>query len=302
MFANTIRKLTNRSYAATMFKKYRHIARAHKRDRDTLVIYQMGKVGSSSIKKSIHNASLDMNVYHVHALTHQRISELEQVYKNASKVHGRAVVHSHLAESKYLRSLLDKGTEGRRWKLITMVRDPVARNFSSFFQSFDQFFPEIAKKYQSGSVKMEDDVDFLAELFIKKFDHDMPLRWFDAYLKTVFDIDVYAHNFPEANGYSTYNGPRADMLLLRLEDMDEYAAPALGNFLDLKEPALQDDNRAEGKSYQSAYRDFKSAIVLPDTYIDKMYESKFARHFYSSAELEAFKSKWVSSIDVVPGT
>lgn len=70
--------------------------------------------------------------------------------------------------------------EDRHWKIITLVCDPLARNFCSFFQSFDEFLSELAKEYRTGQKAMEDGIELLVVLFIDKFDHDMPLRWFDA--------------------------------------------------------------------------------------------------------------------------
>jgi len=299
MLENQIKKLIKRSYLATWSMKYRQISRSHQSNRDTLIIYQMGKVGSSSIKSSINDLTLDMNVYHVHALTHDRIKELEKVYKNASKVNGKAVVHSHLVESAFLRNLFDKGEKDRRWKLITLVRDPIARNFSSFFQSFNQFSPEMARKYKDGSVKMEDDIETLIQLFIERFDHEMPLRWFDSYLRPVFDIDVYSRKFPISRGYDLYDSSLADLLLLRLEDINSCASAAFYDFLGVDNFVLKTANISEEKEYQRAYRDFRKSIVLPQSYIEKMYTSKFAQHFYTPDEIEKFKEKWKTGVSII---
>jgi len=296
MLANQIQKLFKRNFSATWAKKYRQFTQSHQTDRDTLIIYQMGKVGSSSIKRSINDLALDMNIYHVHALTDDRIKELEKVYRKASKVYGNAVIHNHLVESAFLRNLLDKGEINRRLKLITLVRDPVARNFSSFFQSFKQFFPEMALKYEDGSLKMEDDIETLIQLFIEKFDHEMPLRWFDSYLKPVFEIDVYASKFPTTKGYDIYSGGMADLLLLRLEDLDRCAPVAFNDFLGIDNFVLKSANIAEEKYYQRAYRAFRKSIILPQSYIDKMYTSKFAKHFYTLNEIEQFKRKWQKGV------
>ena len=94
---------------------------------ETVVIYQMGKVGSSSVKNTLMGLKLPINLYHVHALTKKRLDWLQDTYRNASRVRGKAIVHDHLAESMYLRKKLDQNYK-KPWKVITLIRDPIARN------------------------------------------------------------------------------------------------------------------------------------------------------------------------------
>jgi hypothetical protein len=55
---------------------------------------------------------------------------------------------------------------------------------------------------------------------------------------------------------------------------------------------LVNSNIAINKSYSDIYRQFLDSIVLPDFYINKMYTSKYMRHFYSEEEIEVLKAKW----------
>ncbi len=286
-----IRHMTGRPFRSRWNRKFQRVAGAHREDRDTLVIYQMGKVGSSSVKKTLAALGVDMNIYHVHALTHERIATLIGVYKRAARIRCRADVHSHIVESAFLRQRLDRG-RGERWKVISLVRDPVARNISSFFQSFDQFNPEFVAEFREHGRFREDSIDKLIGVFFDRFDHDMPLRWFDAYMAPVFQIDVFATPFPQDLGYEIYSGPDADLLLMRLEDMASCAGEAFREFLGIEDFVLQDANKTEDKADSQAYREFKQRIEIPDAYLEKMYSSKFARHFYSETEIERFRRKW----------
>ena len=54
----------------------------------------------------------------------------------------------------------------------------------------------------------------------------------------------------------------------------------------------------EGHADERGTREYNLALgarranEIPDSYFDKMYNSKYAQHFYGSKELEAFKAKW----------
>ena len=64
-------------YSAKGFYKYM-LNRSHQRYKGSpLLIYQMGKVGSSTVQASLRSLKLDMPIYHTHILTKERISETE---------------------------------------------------------------------------------------------------------------------------------------------------------------------------------------------------------------------------------
>ena len=53
-----------------------------------------------------------------------------------------------------------------------------------------------------------------------------------------------------------------------------------------------ESNTAEDKSYADLYKAFRRELRLPDAYLDRVYGSRSAHHFYSPAELVAFRRKW----------
>jgi len=284
-------RFRSRSYYLTRTVKYFNVSRLHNPNCETVVIYQMGKVGSSTVKHSLNELGRAMNLYHVHALTQERLDWLQGTYRNVSRVRGRAVVHDHLVEGIYLRKKLDRGTQ-QRWKVITLIRDPIARNISTFFQSLDIFFPEWVKERNNAQDDLVDHVDEMIELFLSKVDHKLPLVWFDKYLKPVFDIDVYEQKFPVSKGYAIYANEHAELLLMKLEDLDHSAPTAFKEFLDIEDFELKKANISGDKVYSQAYSKFKGLIKLSDSYIDETYSSQFARHFYTQDEIEQLRAKW----------
>lgn len=284
-------RLQRKSYYLTRAAKYLQVSRSHKSNRETIIIYQMGKVGSSTIKHSLSELDLDINLYHVHSLTHKHIDRLKATYRHASRVRGDVVVHDHLVKSMYLRKLMDRNVE-HRWKVITLIRDPIARNISTFFQSLDITFPEWVKEHNNGQEYLLDHIDEMITLFLKEAKHEMPLNWFDAYLKPAFGIDVYDKNFPVSKGYEIYTNNKVELLLMRLEDLDSCAGAAFKKFLGIEDFVLKKANISSEKTYSEAYARFKKSIKLPESYIDEMYSSRFVRHFYAQSEIDQFRAEW----------
>jgi hypothetical protein len=53
-------------------------------------------------------------------------------------------------------------------------------------------------------------------------------------------------------------------------------------------------NTGDSKEYAQLYKQFLKFIKLGDDYLDRMYNSKYAQHFYETSEIEAFQQKWTA--------
>lgn len=279
------------SYDQVRAKKYKKVSRSYDSDHKTVVIYQMGKVGSSTVKHSLDKLGLPMNLYHVHALTKERIDWLENQFQYASSIKEKPVIHDHVIESIFLRELIDQNKH-LNWKIITLIRDPIARNISTFFQSLDIFFPEWEKDHNNKQNRLEDYVEEMIELFLQESNHELPLIWFDSFLKPVFDIDVYAKKFPAEQGYDYYSRKNVELVLIRLEDINDCAETAINEFLSIDSFTLEKANISSEKDYSEAYSKFKKLIKLPNEYINEMYSSRFTQHFYTQGEIDKMKARW----------
>ncbi len=284
--------LLNRYYVVDRAWHYLRFWLSHRRGRHPIVVYQMGKVGSSSIVASLSDRCGHPNVFHVHTLTPERIAETERRYRAASKIRGPGI-DEHLIASLYLRRRWERRRPSERWKIVSLVRDPVARNVSGFFQVFDLDFPEIALRYERDGTNPRERMDELIDLFLHRFErHDEPLHWFDLNLKPVFGIDVFDEAFPKTQGYAIYQGEQADLLVLRTEDLNRCGSEALGEFLGSERLPMVDANLSQEKGYSEAYGAFKKTIALPPSYLDRIYSSRLVQHFYTPEEVDQFRRDW----------
>ncbi|MBD3289158.1 hypothetical protein GF337_10165 [candidate division KSB1 bacterium] len=264
--------------------------------KNPILIYQMGKVGSSTLQHSLNALNLNRAVYHIHTLTKENLDNLEKVLKNA--FHLTHSVPGHYARGRYLRKRINSDSS-KKWTIITLVRDPIARNISSFFQDINHRFPEFNYPQKARTLKQDELVTELIKLYFEKHDHEKPLWWFDKELKQTFGVDVYSTPFPKNHGYKVYNCKRAKVLLIRLENLDQCKKKAFREFLNIDNFELFNVNLAEQKGYSEIYHKFKSSICFPKSYIDKFYKSKLVKHFYTQKEIRDFELKWKTEKQVI---
>ena len=261
--------------------------------KEPLIVYQMGKVGSSTVCRTLHQFQTTHNIFQVHVLTWDWIHRVEEQYRQASADHGRTMLDEHILTSRWVRTCMDRNP-AQKWKVIALVRDPVARNVSAFFQAFPVYFSKLSKKNGDGNITALETQE-LVSLFLKEFGqdrHDLPLEWFDLHFKPAFGLDVFKEPFDQAAGYKIYHGDQCDLLLMRMEDLKACMQPALEAFAGLKIDGLARANAAADKDYAQQYQDFHAQLRLPQSYLDRLYDSDFAKYFYTQEQLENFRQKW----------
>jgi hypothetical protein len=253
--------------------------------KDPILVYQMAKVGSRSVFFSLQLEYLrlgmgNVRIEHVHNL--QNIDGLEQLARTASDADEQLKILGHY---RAIRSEFD-ARDNQHWNAVTMIRDPVARHIGHFFHNIDRYLPDWERKWEGGRLSVDEVVQ--AILGIEDYGH----AWIDNEILPVLGIDVYAREFPTEKGYQVYsNSPKVSLLVIRLEDLDRVAADAMTSFLGLKKFELYSANLGNEKPYAEVYRAVK-AQPLPFSYVEKAYQTRFARHFYSATELRDFARKW----------
>lgn len=252
-----------------------------------IVIYQMGKVGSSSVYRSLSNSRLPNPVYQVHFLSEKGIREAEQYFLTLEM----PVTAQHIKRSKLLRKAMVKRQErGKRWKIITLVREPIGRDISDFFENVHKYYPYLID--EPGKIKREESIRHLQEIFMN-YDPatDYACTWFDCELRNAFDIDVYNHPFNHADGFTIIRDKGIDLLILRLEDINRCFSKALTEFLE--EPvSMAKANISATKPYWDDYKWVKENIVLPRYVCSLIYSTKYATHFYNERMRIQFIEKY----------
>jgi hypothetical protein len=259
----------------------------------------MGKVGSKSVQAGLDALDLGRPIYHAHFLSRERTDKTEKQRRKFF----RTDKHSYLMRpwlNQFLRQTFATCGDGRKWKLITLTREPVSRNISAFFENLDvvplategEF--EIRSDYYQidPTVVSVDKPEQLASLFFERATHDSPLKFFDREIRDIFGIDVLSQGFSPEKGYGIYSSDRVDVLVLRLESLANCAGEAFKEFLDLDDFDVINRNIGSKKNYAPLYDAFKKHAVIDADYANKLYDSRFMRTFYNDGEIAEARARW----------
>jgi hypothetical protein len=253
------------------------------RTKGPIVVYQMGKVGSQSVYHSLRASSLKVPIYHIHLLNH--LDEIEESLRRAFR--NPQLSLDAVEQGRALRAEIERDPE-LPWNLISLARDPVSRNISRMFQGLDEIDPEIRSRHEQDRVT----VDELVDLLTNRWERNSDSQWFDTQLKDVFGLDVYARPFNTVQGFDTYTEGRFRLVVIRTEDLDRCFERSMSEFLGDHRVKLRTLNTSNEKWYGQLHARFYSSVVLPPKYLDEVYSSKYARHFYSNRELTRFRVRW----------
>ncbi len=257
------------------------------RGHQPLLVYQMGKVGSTTLLDTLRPILSQTQLYHVHVLSDAGIRQEDQHYYGGqpspfSKSH--LPTTKHLFESKFLRKQMARGLEGI--KIITLFRDPIGREVSAFFQGN---LPDERFRQRLGDPAQ---VQGVVDDFWKGNEFEFALNWFDRELNAVFGFDVYRHAFPHEQGYGIYEQGGVGILVIKMEALNVCFQPALKEFLGVDIPALKQANVTKAKGYQELQTAFLHALTFSSEFLDEIYNSKYATHFYTETERRAFRARW----------
>lgn len=164
-------------------------------------------------------------------------------------------------------------------KVLTAVRDPVARNISWFFELH-------------GDEMIGKPLTVIRDHFFSEnhIDHEYPVRWFETVFAPFFGIDaITGRLFARKRGWSIIENR---FLIVRAEDMSGVLANAMKKLFGDR-PEVE--HRAETeitRQYGGDYIDFVDWVRFDRAYLDRMYNSRYVKHFYTAEEIKGFYRQW----------
>lgn len=258
---------------------------------ESILIYQPGKVGSSSIYKSI--LDLKLPVIHLHRLAYNP-------YLFGDK---NIIAYNELMNN----------IKQSKIKIITGVREPISRDISNFLHNLDDgrwytysfLSPDINNTFQQVIDKYYVNKNYQYTLIndYKWLDicwnygkYGQMFEWFDFELKKVFGIDIYDYPFDKEKGITVIKKGNIEIFLYKLEKLNDNEKE-LGKFIGNSKFILLNNNVGNEKKYKYFYQEFLNNFQLSKKYFEIYYQNnKMMQHFYNEEEILLFIKKWQSYI------
>lgn len=183
-----------------------------------------------------------------------------------------------------------------RLKIITGVREPLAKELSTYFQSF------IFTRYENNEIGLQERLDNcvhdtrigMQQIFdyVPGNPYGTAFGWFDREIKENFGIDVYAEPFDKEKGYHIYRNGNVEVFLYRLENLNSLEKE-IADFLERPDFKIVKANDASEKDIRFIYEDVKKTHRFSKALMDLYYkDNERMDFFYTKEEQEKFLKKW----------
>lgn len=253
--------------------------------RNPILVYQMGKVGSSTVVRTLEQLDLDAPVLHIHTLDSDHLQRAIRKERASMRAH----VSGHLIASSILVDKLEKGKFPCR--VITLTREPVGRAISFAFEDWKKKAPEA--KQSGDSLDMRLMTEAVTRLLQPGSGHTNPGQWFERELHSCLGIDVFAEPYDIESGFSLVRSGSVTSLVIRMEDLDLALPHGLATLLEMDTSgvAIQRANTGKQKWYAEALRDVKASYHLPTDLADIIFETQYINHFYGE-KIDWLRERW----------
>lgn len=260
----------------------------HIEEQEPIIVFQMGKVGSSTVLETLHRLDLSHPVLHVHTLAPDHLAHAVARQRQSA----RPYLHEHLIVS----ALIVAKRQRQRFpcRLITLTREPISRAISFVFEDAIKQMPEA--HLPDGSYDLGRVQAVVQELLASRNGVSDPTAWFDREMKGQFGVDVFARPFDAERGFEIFEETDCSVLVIRMEDLNRVLPEALATFLgiDVANIQVQQANVGHHKDYAGDLKAVKQQLVLPDELLDNVLATHYVDHFYPEERLR-LRARWSSA-------
>lgn len=239
-----------------------------------ILIYQPAKVGSSTIKRTLD----EWKIENIHL--HNFITNLGRE---------KGLCNDIISITDEQAEYFQKQISFNGVKIITLVREPIARQLSLFMQEFHEFYilHDINKPL----------LEYVNEYVSNRVLANEEFEWFNNEIKQLTGIDVYEYPFDREKGYTIIRKDNIEILVLKME-MLSHNEKIIGEFVGKADLQLINSNVGLEKHYQYIYKELKKDFHISKEVIEEVYRNNlYFEHFYTSEEINVFLEKWKENIE-----
>lgn len=248
-----------------------------------ILVYQNGKVASSTIADSLRNAGVGNAHIHRFFFKNDIVGKLI-----LGEEETEFIKNSDYFVFQYPQFVKEIKDEMRYKKIITLVREPIAVDLSTVFQWIGSGIADFyfAERMQKGKTFSQ----VVTELMVKI--QNRLFHWFEEELNELCEINIWDYPFDREKGYSIISKNEMEILILKVEKLSQMAE-VIGQFLGTSKFQIESMNRGIDKEYFHIYKKLKNNLKLPKEYVDFYYRDNFYMdYFYTPKEQRDFLDKW----------
>lgn len=256
------------------------IARILNRSDELVLVFTVGKVGSSAVYESFRSeGGVGAPVFHIHSLNAERLEERRSYYLSSR----RKSVPFHLVQGRVLSELIPE-YRGRMF-VVTLIRDPIQRELSGVFQD---------------SFNFSDSMNLSGGEFARTIQEQMKrivlglpeVEWLDREVKGVFGVDFIREDFDVKKGFCVKEGKGARIGLARVEGLEKcFSSFCTELFQRDVAFELLKANLGEEKFYDEAYRQAKASVKYDSEELEVILKMPFMQKFYPDM-ISVIRDKW----------
>lgn len=269
---NTILKIRARGLfkLAGILSPGQTLARSKEIKNKRIIVYSMGKVGSSSIYYSLMKFFPFTKIYHNHFLSDTWLKE---------RLPGTPYTRNITLGDETLAAI---SSDAKESKYIVLVREPIARDLSNIIQNYKN------KDIDLHNLSMQE-----LSSQIEQEDHGFAAEWFETEFNHHLGVDIYSLPFDKDAGYSIHQlDPKTSLLVIKLEALNRVFEPSIKAFLGIDIGAQYVFNESSKKIENTIYGQLKAKYRISTEKLVALYTSDYARHFYTDTEISKFIAKW----------
>ena len=191
--------------------------------------------------------------------------------------------------------------------IIVGIRNPIDRNLSYLFQTFNYNFYNDVKTNKNNykgeycyiseistnkisnmnidNIKINSSPEKIIDLYFKQKYHNTFNEWFEEFLE-ITKID----KFNKDKGIDFYNFPNNNTIMIytteKLNENNKYISDILGitNFTN--------KNDSANREYKEKYEEVKKLIIYEKKYLNNLLDTKIMHLFYSDLDIKNFYNKY----------
>lgn len=238
------------------------------RQRLPTIIFSTGRVGSMALFQSLYRRGVF--VVAVETLDPERLAE-------GNKPGTWNWTYKHIIKPR------------RPAKILTIVRDPLALMVSDYFPKLKWITgqPEAYNTLSVGEL-----CEIFNTTYFEQERHTFKLTWFEREFEPALGINIFDHPFDTEEGWTRLQQDPYEVLVIRTGMDAGLKNQLVGEFVGLSDFEIIQFNTGEKKPYGAVYSAFKKQLTISPDLVDMVYASAYARHFFSTAQLDEMRSRW----------